>query len=144
MNTTEQMWLEIERLKKRLESLETMEGVASVIDYSSTSTIVGWSAYDGGYPDIFYSTHGKLVFVVFRIEGTSDNTAVTFTLPYNNGGNIGALNVYRAMDNGTWGTGVFSLPTGSNIVSLFSSPAGAAWTASGNKRIQGQFFYYKA
>jgi len=120
---------------------------AAWTDYSETSTVVGWSSID--YKAIYTKKIGKTVFVKFYIQGTSNSTATTFTVPYSSiavgGGEFGALLIYGS-DNSSNLTapGVIKLPIGSNIVYVFKGLPEVVWTASGTKRIQGQFFYEAA
>jgi len=116
-------------------------------DYGGTSTIVGWS----GVPavDIIqYKLIGKLCFVCFYISGTSDTTTVTFTLPYTSANTTvqygGAM--LTATDNGT---GITSgarcwLAANSATVSCYTDMTTGAWTNTGTKAVQGQFWYETA
>jgi len=52
------------------------------IDYYASSTIVGWSALTSGRRDLRYKLSGKTLSVIFWLEGTSNATSVTFTLPF--------------------------------------------------------------
>lgn len=116
-------------------------------DYSATSTIVGWSSFT--YKKIMYKRIGKLIFVSFYLDGTSDSTSATFTLPYN--ADTTALNTVefaiRATDNGAAGLhmGFGDLSTPANKVWCYpDNSGGTAWTASGRKYVVGQFFYQAA
>jgi len=51
------------------------------VDYSATSTIVGWSSFTTKI--IKYRVLGKQVFVYCVINGTSNSTTTSFTLPNN-------------------------------------------------------------
>ena len=109
-------------------------------DYSATSTIVGWSSYTT--KEIYTKKIGKTVFVAFNIQGTSDSTATTFTLPYTNTAGISVYNTYMGQDTGG-GYAPYSLylaATGSTVVFNVAGLS-ATWTASGAKGIVGQFFY---
>ena len=109
-------------------------------DYGATSTIVGWSSYTT--KQIYTKKIGKTVFVAFNIQGTSDSTATTFTLPYTNTAGISVYNTYMGQDTGG-GYAPYSLylaATGSTVVFNVAGLS-ATWTASGAKGIVGQFFY---
>lgn len=107
-------------------------------DYSGTSTVIGWTSFNT--KSIFYKKIGKLVFVWFVIDGTSNATNATFTLPYqNNGLAIDLLTL--AYDVGTAGTGRLQLPISSSTLAFFKSSAAAAFTNSGNKIVNGSFVY---
>ena len=49
------------------------------IDYSATSTVVGWTTFT--QKTIRYSVIGKLLIVEYFISGTSNATTTSFTLP---------------------------------------------------------------
>jgi hypothetical protein len=113
-------------------------------DYSGTSTVVGWSAFTT--KKIFYKKIGKLVWVAFQLEGTSDATTATFTVPvarsndsftltFPMGGDIQDNSV--AVTTNAFG----SIASAGSTVSTGPSAAGGGWTNSGTKRIAGQFFY---
>lgn len=141
----EQMLKALNDLKARvshLEQLELITGGAWVI-YSSTSTKTGWGSYDAGYPDIYYRVIDNLVFLWFRIEGVSDSTSTSITLPYAVNADIAAIGLCRIMDNGTWATGFFAATAGTSTLNFYATVAGGGWTNSGNKRIQGWLIYKK-
>ncbi|MBF0510836.1 MAG: hypothetical protein HQL13_00740 [Candidatus Omnitrophica bacterium] len=113
-------------------------------DYSASSTIVGWSSISSSV--ILTKKIGKIVFVYFNISGTSNTTTVTFTLPYSCNSNslywpngILATTVDRSTNLSV--PGKCYMGPGSNTVVCVSSPIGGAWTASGTKIVQGQFWY---
>lgn len=107
------------------------------VDYSATSTIVGWSSFTT--KQIRYRIIGKQMFVVYKIFGTSNSTATTFTLP-NNCINIGAFNANYGVDNGAIKNFTYSEAiVGSNNI-FFWQTGSYTWTASGVKQIIGQFF----
>jgi hypothetical protein len=113
-------------------------------DYSKESTIVGWSVFTSN-KYIYCIKIGKLVFVYFLLEGTSNLTAITFTVPYTSANKIvycgGAL--LTTKDAGTLATSpgrVFITPN-TNIVTCQKDCAAGAWTNSGDKQVQGQFWY---
>ena len=111
-------------------------------NYSSTSTIVGWSSFT--YKVLDYKKVGKTVFVNFRFEGTSNSATTTFTLPVasRNEANVVFLSTGLAVDNG--GTAVaarIQVSTASTTVTLYSTMSASSWTASGFKAMYGQFFY---
>ena len=111
--------------------------------YGGTSTIVGWTSNTSTL--INYKKVGNLVFVQFYIDGVSDATNVTFTLPFTQISTNGVeLKVaIQVGNNGLPSTtsGLLTLSPNSATVSCFLDMAGAIWTASNNKRVQGQFWY---
>jgi len=107
------------------------------VDYSATSTVVGWSSLPTKI--IKYRIIGKQVFVIFSLDGTSNNTATTFTLP--NNALTGNELAGRFVNNGALAAGYTRVNTNSNIITLLPLISSATWTASGNKVVTGQFFY---
>lgn len=101
------------------------------VDYSSTSTVVGWSSTTAKI--IRYRIIGKQLFFQAYITGTSNSVNTTFTLP-NAAVNISTSCLIRATNNGTAISGLFE--TGlTSTVTCYTTVAGAAWTASGTKTI---------
>ena len=119
-------------------------------DYTASSTIVGWTSFVSGKKWILYKKLGKLVFVQFYIEGTSNSTSTTFTLPfasYNNSyGQMeyGAVLITTQNSGSFVGPGVAMVSAGSSTVNVFSSTAQLGWTASSTKAIGGSFWYESA
>jgi len=108
------------------------------IDYSATSTIVGWSSFTSKV--LKYRIVGKQVFFIFQIDGISNSTTTTFTLP------ISAItyvaNLINSTDNGSSAIGV-AVVNASNTASFskfIAINSGGTFTASGTKNIRGQFF----
>lgn len=113
-------------------------------NYGATSTIVGWSAFTT--KEIYYKKVGKLVFVNFLLEGTSNSTDVTFTLPY---APAAAPTAYYTLGTGQNNGSRLTNPTeivlvaGVASVTVYKDTTEAAdWTASGDKTVAGQFFYF--
>lgn len=112
-------------------------------DYSGTSTIVGWSSRT--ITEFRYKKIGRLVFVYFRLAGTSNSTSTTMTLPVANGGNTTNLSCPQGEDNSAFISTAFGqIPAGTSTVTFFKDPSGASWTASGTKLVTGQFCYETA
>ena len=106
------------------------------IDYSATSTIVGWASFTT--KQIRYRVIGKQVFVNVILEGTSNNTATTFTLPTNCVSKT--YNTNWAVNNGTSVIGTVQMNVSSNIVTCYQQYT-SSWIASGTKYVWCQFFY---
>ncbi len=114
-------------------------------DYSATSTIVGWSAF--GTKLILYKRVGKLIFVQFYLQGTSNSTAATFTLPTTQQSNVQLWAPYGFGEDNTTTlttTGLLTLADGGSTVTLYPSQAQGAWTNTGTKAAIGQFWYQTA
>lgn len=111
------------------------------VDYSATSTVVGWSSFTTKW--IFYRVIGKQIFVSFRLTGTSNSTSATFTLPFNAGANFIAysLNVGITDNGATSNTpGRVNSNTSSNLITITKDNSGNAFTATGTKTLLGQIF----
>lgn len=108
-------------------------------DYSATSTIVGWSSYVT--KRIYYKDIGKTRFVYVHFDGTSNSTSTSFTLPSACTNAINFGGPIRTDDNGNINIGHFVLAAGASTVNCYYGVATAAWTASGTKRLIGQFTY---
>lgn len=127
--------------------LLTVDGSAGSIfsddwtDISATSTIVGWSSFT--IKTLCYMRLGKLLFVQFRLYGTSDNATTTFTLPSSLTNNS-LIVVNQLIDTrdagGAYQAGLLEIPVSSNVVSLYKDLTGNAFTNSGTKFVSGQFF----
>lgn len=107
------------------------------IDYSATSTVVGWSSTS--VKQIRYRVIGKQVFVLYNISGTSNSINTNFTLPYNSININENVNLLWSINNGINGTGGSSITINSNVVNFFYNYGN--WTSSGSKGIYGQFTY---
>ena len=110
-------------------------------DYALTSTIVGFA--DTPTRNIWYKKIGNIVYVSFHISGTSNAINATFTLPYTNknSANNRIETVIRIQDNSSDAVGLLILEPNSATVSVHASISAGDFTDSGNKIIQGQFFY---
>jgi len=110
-------------------------------DWSSSSTVVGWSSF--AVKQILYYKLGKQVTIHFWINGTSDNTSSTMTLPYANNSSFSEQNVMGWLDNGnTSGAGTIALGTSSSTVIFYKGMQAQSWTAANNKVVFGQFTYF--
>jgi len=108
------------------------------VDYSSTSTVVGWSSTSSKV--IRYTIVGKTLICEFSINGTSDSASTTFTLPLSNANFTSKARGCYAVNNGTVITngGVAWVNSNQNTVTIYRDWAlTAAWTASGTKQIVG-------
>jgi hypothetical protein len=110
------------------------------IDYSATSTIVGWSSFT--IKEIWILIVGDILFCQFLLNGTSNSTTTSFTIN-NNNPNATLINVNTyAVNNGATqiGPGRIAIQNGSNVVTLARLADSAAYSAIGNKQAIGQFF----
>jgi len=118
---------------------------ATWTDFGGSSTIVGWVDPLASSSLINYKQVGNIVFVQFYLDGVSDTTTVTFTLPFTQISTNGVeLKVaIQVGDNSVQLTtaGLLVLPSNSATATCYIDMSGAAWTATGNKRVQGQFWF---
>jgi hypothetical protein len=117
-------------------------------DYYASSTIVGWSSLTAGRRYIMTKRIGNTVFVWFHLEGTSDGTRCSFTLPITSTsvayGHIFFAPLSYTYNNGAAVAiqGVSGLyPNATTVTCDLSPTVGDGWTASGTKIIAGQFCY---
>jgi len=110
------------------------------VDYSSTSTIVGWSSFTTKV--LKYRVIGKQVFFIVEFDGTSNSTSATFTMPSNT---INSILTYGwSKNNGVSNPQSLIYTTAnSNIITCYNG-ASSTWTASGSKGFQCQFFIITA
>lgn len=110
-------------------------------DYSSISTVIGFSAYTVKvirYKKINASTY----LVSWQMVGTSNSTALTFTLPFiaKNVTGYNQSSVGFGRDNGIWNFVMQQILPNASLVTCYYGPAAAAWTAAGTKHTTGQMF----
>jgi hypothetical protein len=115
-------------------------------DYSGTSTVTGWSAFTT--KQIYYKKVGSTVFVNVYLAGTSNATAITFTLPFAMSSASGSYIVSCGVagDGGTQQTlpSYLNLAANSSTAYVYKTLAAGAWTASGSKYILVSFWYESA
>jgi hypothetical protein len=134
---------------KFMSPLRTVQAIAIAneaesVNYGASSTIGGWSHFIG--KAIWCKKIGNLVFVNFRIMGTSNSDLVEFTLPYAFSNYLPYLCGGEAQDNGvalTEPTLIVGV-TGGSTCRVYKTLAAGAWTTSGTKLVSGQFFYETA
>lgn len=113
-------------------------------NYGATSTIVGWSAYTS--QSIYTKKIGKTVFVSWNLAGTSNSTAITFTLPDTAVAQAFMGACGATTDNTTAKTTAarYVLTGGTATVALYSDMDSGTWTNSGTKASIGEFWYESA
>lgn len=106
-----------------------------------TSNVLGWATYSER--TIIIKKVGATVTVYFALEGTSNDTVCSFTVPWNS---RYTMNIQQASayDNTTAldPNGVINLTAGSSTVTISKSRTSAAWTNSGGKITRGEFQYF--
>lgn len=117
----------------------------ALTDYSSTSTVVGFSAFNTKV--IKYGVIGNIVVCIFGISGTSNGGGFSFTLPIA----AAASSMYTAgvpmiaQDNGVYLT-TFAriyMDSGGSTVLCQKLLDGTGWTGSGTKACYGTITYLK-
>ncbi len=114
----------------------------TLTDHASTSTIVGWSSYTEKV--IEYKISCNLIFVNFRIAGTSNNSGARFSVPFASGQTGVPLFFCRSVDNGGSAVAAYGKFTDTTTATLYATAASGAWTTSGTKSVYGQFCYVKS
>jgi len=132
----------INDLQLEVAAVET-ELLGGWTDYSNTSTVTGWSSFTT--KQIYYKSIGKLVFVEFNIDGTSNADSAQFTLPFTRSG-ISEIRLLSAvvMDNGAYQSAPGAIRLTANLVRVYLNGLLTVFTASGRKIVQGQFFFVKS
>lgn len=112
-----------------------------------TETIVGWS----GTPakQIIYVVVGKILLMSVYIQGTSNSTTASLTIPSDltsaSQGVPQTLPV-RVVDNGVLmqTPGMAILENNGTVIQFYLNYSGAGFTASGTKRVTGNFAWFIA
>lgn len=107
-------------------------------DYSSSSTVTGWSTPT---KKIYYKRIGKLVYVWFQISGTSNATTASFTLPYTTANTVDFAVGGYSLDNTATTPGVAYIAANTTTVNLYPNSNLGNWTNSGTKRFYAHFVY---
>ena len=126
----------VEQLAAAIKSLDMVTSVPWT-EYTD-STVTGWASFTN--KEIYYKKIGKLVFVLFRLNGTSDETFANFTLPY-----AGTIDIngtcWGQDDGGTRAATIFFVDVSIPDVDLYWGGSATGFTASGTKAANGQFWY---
>lgn len=113
------------------------------VDYGGTSTIVGWSGFTK--QNIYYKKIGRTVHVWYDLDGTSNSTSTTFTVPYPAVNTIESMFPCRARDNNAdqAAPGVAQVSANSNVITVYKdwTFSSTSWTASARKIVEGYICY---
>jgi hypothetical protein len=108
--------------------------------FTGSSTISGWSSL--ATSRLLYKKLGNLVYVQYQLEGISNSTGTSFTVPYTQQSNIPLRVIQRGMNAGSQLDYCYaSFPSSSTLVTFYPTKSASSWTASGEKRIEGEFWY---
>ena len=113
----------------------------SWVDYSATSTIVGWTSFTT--KKLQYKIVGaNTMIVMFQLEGTSNAATTTFTLP-NNASSWGTQYfLYQATNTSGLAAAIAFINASSNVVTFsinINTTGTGSWSTTGAKNIRGQF-----
>jgi hypothetical protein len=120
--------------------LATKINFNSWVNFSSTSTIVGFSSIS--VRNIRYIVIGDLCTILVNIIGTSNSTGFTYTLPFANTG--GLLWIPIKIQNGGGfpaALGYADLPAGSSTVTLWATVQQGNWANTNTKGCHYMFSY---
>lgn len=116
----------------------TIFPVEPLVDYSASSTIVGWTSFTT--KEIYTRKRGKQLFVHFKLEGVSNSVNTTFTIPYTTDARQYSGSAF-VVDNTTSqsGPGYLFVGASGSTVTIYKDFASTSFTASGTKQVRGQF-----
>ena len=111
------------------------------VDYSLTSTIVGFSSLTTR--SIWVLETSTELIVIYNLDGTSNSVNTSFTIPSNS--SLETFTTLRIKNAGTTPTnfGLLYVGTNSNVVSFFIGNNGALWAATLGKSVTGQVIIKK-
>jgi len=118
-------------------------GDSSWVDYSSVSTVTGWSSTT--IKTIRYQQHYKSITIEVYITGTSNSTSTSITLPVAMSSNISKMVwAFFGQNGGSYGVKAADINVGtsnSSLLTLSNGAPGTAWTNSGTKSVALTFTY---
>ena len=115
-------------------------------NYFGSSTIVGWDVGTYTTSQLYYKKVGKLVFVQFNIQGTSNSTITSFTVPFaSKSGGVNPRCTFVVRNNSINDFGNLGITSGASVASCrIGAGTTPNWTALGLKQIHGSFVYEAA
>lgn len=104
-------------------------------DISNTSTVTGWL---GSTRAIKYIELGELLILRYSIDGISNSTSASFTIPFTANGTQN-FSISLLEDNTVFqdAPGYGRILNGQSTLSLFPTPNNFTWTAGGTKKVVG-------
>ena len=127
--------------KSVTDALDLKVDKTSWIDYSATSTIVGFSSFTTKVIR-YKQISDNVIWVKGVLSGVSNSTVLNFTIPFTSANNVKNVGVSGVVNNGTTqaGPGFATCNQNTNIVNIFRDFNGTAFTTSGTKT--GEFSIY--
>lgn len=130
---------------KKIQIANLPLGFGTWTDYSSTSTVVGFSSTTT--KEIFYMKWGKMVFVLFNLTGTVNSATMTFTVPVAMKATPPSYVLFTTISKD--GASAYTVGTGqlnqnASTVTLLKDITFGAYAASGTREVYGQFWYVTA
>jgi hypothetical protein len=111
------------------------------IDYSAISTVVGWSSTT--IKQIFYKVIDDLVMVTVTIDGISNNTLTSITLPFTAAKTAHSKSSYlRNNGSVSVSAGLILINEGTNVLTFYNVN-NITWAATNQKAVYLQFYYFK-
>ena len=129
-------------------AIKTLDMVTSVpwTDFIGGVSIFGWTSFTTA--QVYYKKIGKLVFIAFYIDGTSDDVIATFTVPFTAAAAPAAFySSINVFDNGAAvaGLGIVRVLAGEGTAKCgLDGTAIAGFTNENQKIVTGQFWYEAA
>lgn len=113
-------------------------------DYGGSTTTYGWGSFT--LKKVYYKRIGKLCFVAVDIDGTSNGTTASCTLPYTSANNgFTYEGAFQPLDAGAFDqhVGYWQISSNSNTLSFYRNQ-GANWSTTGRKLCRVCVFYQTA
>lgn len=138
----------VNKIKVNKITSDTLVDVADEIytdpwtDYADSSTIVGFSSITDKF--IHYKSVGNMVFLEWLLNGVSNATTMTFTIPFTSANSLDlrVMNCYAFDNSAEQAASAALLPKNDTVVQLFVDGS-TAWTNSGTKSSAGHLFFEK-
>lgn len=93
------------------------------VDWSEQATIVGWSSLPT--KRILYKINGNMIFFSIALQGTSNTTSVTFTVPFVSKITQHAAMGYTVISGASWMGGLAEIAANSNTVVFYRTTTNA-------------------
>lgn len=111
-------------------SVWTLLNNASLSSGTWTPTVTGYSSNTA--TGAFYTINANMCTAIVRISGTSNTSAKTVTLPFNRATGDSSRFALGITDSAVAnGVGLATLPSASNVLTVYVNVTAGAWTGSG-------------